>query len=63
MGSVVSLEHWDAGSIPGGAQWVKDGRCYSCGSDLIPGPGTPRVVRWPNKEKTSDGGSQGMNNE
>ena len=24
MGSVVSLEHWGAGSIPGGAQWVKD---------------------------------------
>ena len=23
MGSMVSLEHWDAGSIPGQAQWVK----------------------------------------
>ena len=24
MGSAVSLESWDAGSIPGPAQWIKD---------------------------------------
>ena len=24
MGSAVSWEHWDAGSIPNLAQWVKD---------------------------------------
>jgi len=24
MGSVASVEHWDTGSIPSPAQWVKD---------------------------------------
>ena len=24
---------------------------YNCGSDLIPGPGTPYAVRWPKKKK------------
>ena len=45
MGSAASWERWDAGLIPGGAQWVKDpvssshGLVRGCGSDLIPGPG------------------------
>ena len=41
MGPAVSWEHWDAGLIPGLAQWVKIWHCRSCslgctcGLDLI----------------------------
>ena len=42
MGSAASLELWDAGLIPGPAQWVEIWRCcshgigHNCGLDLIP---------------------------
>ena len=47
---MASWEHWDAGSIPSPVQWVKDWHCHSClgcncGSDQIPGPGTPYATR------------------
>ena len=48
----MSLEHWDAGSIPHIAQWVKDlalGR--NCGLDLILGPEIPYASGQPKKEK------------
>ena len=57
MGSAASWECWDAGLIPGPAQWFKDPvltqlwlRLQLC-SDLIPGPGTPHVPEWPKKKK------------
>ena len=46
--SAASLEHWDAGSTPGLAQWVKG---HSCNSDLIPGPETPYPVGSAKKAK------------
>ena len=51
-----SLKDWDAGSIPGPAQWVTDlgllqlvGR--SCRLDLIPGLGTSYASRQPKEKK------------
>ena len=52
MGSAVSQEHWDVGSIPHQAQWVEDpGVGHNCSSDLIPGQGTPHATGWPKKKK------------
>ena len=49
-GSVVSLQHQDPGSIPNLAQWVEgSGAGCNCGSDLIPGLGTPYDTGWPKK--------------
>ena len=50
-GLATPWECWDAGSIPHPAQWVKDLALCNCGSDLIPGPGTPYATRWPKKKK------------
>ena len=54
----MSLQCQDTGSIPGQAQWVKgSGICcscgvgHNCGSDLIPGPGTPYAME---KEKKKE---------
>ena len=50
MGSAVSLQHWDAGSIPGPTQWVKGSYTAIAVSELqIPGPGTPYALGWPKK--------------
>ena len=57
MGSVVTLEHWGAGSIPIPVQWlgIQHGHMLSvgcnCGSDLIPGPRIPYATEWPKKKK------------
>ena len=59
MKSEVSLERYDAGSIPSPAQWVRDpvwvsSSCrvgHNYGSDLIPGPGTPYTVEQPQKKE------------
>ena len=49
-GSVTSPEHWDTDSIPSLAQWVNEQALVAnCGSDLIPGPGTPYASRQPKK--------------
>ena len=38
-----------AGLIPSPAQWVKGSSVgHNCSSDLIPGPGTPYAMGWPN---------------
>ena len=43
-------QHQDAGSIPSRTQWVKGSAIgHNCGSDLIPGLGTPFAVGWPEK--------------
>ena len=53
----MSLEHWEAGSIPDPAQWARDLALpqlhLGCkwGSDLILGLGTPCALGWPTKEK------------
>ena len=57
VGLVASWERWNAGSIPGLAQWVKDLTCcscslgHNCSSDLIPGPGTPYASGQPKKKE------------
>ena len=48
---VVSLECWDTGLMPGGAQWVKDAVGCNCSSDLIPGLGTPYDPGQPKRGK------------
>ena len=57
--SVASWKRWDAGSVPGLAQWVKD-RCscpcglgINCDLNLIPGPGAPYAAEWQKKMLTS----------
>ena len=53
MGSVVSWARSDADPIPSLEEWVKvvllQLQHRSCGSDLMPGPGTPYAVGWPKK--------------
>ena len=57
MGVAAALQHWDTGSIPSLARWVKDPALLqrhigcNCGSDLIPGLGTPCAVGQPKKKK------------
>ena len=55
MGLVSSLQHQDAGSIPGPAQWVKGSGVATvgckCSLDLIPGLGTPYAVGQLNEGK------------
>ena len=58
MGLAVSCEHWDTGSTPAwhsGHSGLRIQRCCSlgpnCGSDLIPGPGTPYAMEWPKRKK------------
>ena len=54
MGSVAPLQHQNSGSIPGLAQWDKGSSIaigHSCGSDLIPGLGTPYTIGQPKKKK------------
>ena len=59
-GLAASWEHWDTGSIPGLAQWVKDlhGHSFSlgldCGSFLIPGLGTPYAARRQKKKEKKE---------
>ena len=56
-GSVVSLERWDTGWIPGLAQELRIQPCCSCsiddncGSDLIPGLRTPCATGRPKRKK------------
>lgn len=57
MGSMVSLERWDAGSIPGPTVWVKDPilpQLWCNSSHLISGPETPYAAGQPKKEKEND---------
>ena len=61
MGSVVSLEHWEAGLIAGLAQWVKGssvaaaiGVSCNCSSDLIPDLGAPCSMGQPKKGGKKD---------
>ena len=56
MGLAPSLQHRDVGSIPAWHGGLKDlgPSCsvgYNCGSDLIPGLGTPYAKGWPKKKK------------
>ena len=50
-------ECWEAGSIPGLAQWVRDLELpelwgsLELALDLIPGPGTPNAKGQPEKKK------------
>ena len=61
LGSEASLECWDTGLTPaqhvGSRVWLCRSRSVggTCGSDLIPGLGTPYAVGWPkqiNKQTT-----------
>ena len=53
-GSAVSLGLWDAGSIPGLAQWVKDlvllQLKINCATELMPSLGTPYAVEWQERQ-------------
>ena len=55
-GWVTSLQRQDAGLIPGLARWFKGSGIatagHNCGSDLIPGPGTPYPVGPPENKQT-----------
>ena len=57
MGSVASLQCWDARLTPGLAQWVKDSELpqlrfrSQSGSDLIPGLETPHAEGDKRKEE------------
>ena len=61
MGWMVSLQHQDAGSIPGPAPWVKGSTVATAapwvtiaarGRDLIPAQGLPYAAGWPKKWKS-----------
>ena len=70
MGSVASLQHWDSGSIPGPAQWVKGSgigtECsvgHNCGSNLIPGHrdhNGPLLILWDSQKKKKKKKKRGL---
>ena len=57
MGSAASLELWDMGSISVWHSGLRTSSCcscgigHSCGSDLIPGWGTPYASGWQKEKK------------
>ena len=63
------LQCWDAGSIPGLAQWDQIRNCHSCsigrscGLDLLPGQGTPCAVGGQKRNKTKQKQTSGSSSE
>ena len=51
-GSVASCEHWDAGSTPSPAQWIKDPALLQLRSD--PWPRNSKCCREPKKKKKKE---------